>query len=120
MKVLLLAVAFVAMLSGCVTTASKAHVVVEQQRIEVVEVNPELLQPCVLEAPPSVKAYMRLSKDGREDLLTRYAITSVANTKACSSDKATIAKIQAAQRDRIKAFNDAEALRVKKLTEGSP
>ena len=117
MKTILIALMAMA-LSACVGVPARETMVIEKKTIEVISVKEELLQPCELLEPPAVVDYMKLSKDGREDMLTRYVIISMANLKHCSIDKATIKKIQVDQKAKVDAFNQAEALRVKQLSEG--
>jgi hypothetical protein len=114
----ILAIVLMALLAGCATTGSQSTIVYEKKTIEVVPVDKALTEPCQTVTPPTVAEYMALSKDGREDLLTRYATALAGSVKYCSNEKAAIRSIQEKQLAIIQKFNqEAEARAANSLKE---
>ena len=100
-------------LMGCETTPVRNTVVIEKKTLELVEIPGDLTDACETPEPPLVDAYMATSKDGREDMLVRYAVSLKESIEQCSSEKVSIQLIQARQRALIDEHNRKEAQRVK-------
>lgn len=107
--IVIVAVLFASLLSGCVHNEVK---VVEQHTYTLYEPDPAYLGDCITEPPPSKKEYMVMSMDQREDALTKLAMAQTQNLAKCTLDKQSIRNSLTKSRALIQKKNDEEQRRI--------
>lgn len=108
----------VLLLTGCQPEAVRpAPHILEQSKMVVMDIPPELLIQRKSIRPPEVKYYMSLSKDAREDAIIRLLLKANTEILNCNAEKGTISDLIMKQKATAEEFNRSEAARIKKLQE---
>lgn len=106
------------LLTGCQTEAVRpAPHVLEQSKMMVMDIPPELLIERESIRPPEVKYYMTLSKDAKEDAIFRLLLKANNEILNCNAEKSTISELIKKQKVTAMEFNQSEVLRIQKLQE---
>lgn len=114
MKYILIALCF--LLTACQPESVKpADHVVEQRQLVLASVPETLLVSPEPVKPPSIKEFMKMSRDAREDALTRYALRERNAERVCRADKVAIQDVLLRQVKTVEDLNAAEEQRIKEL-----
>lgn len=117
MKMILFSIVMMFGLTACVPDALVRHDVIEKKTMVLVELDEALMEPCHLSDPPLTDVYMKINRDGKEALMTKYISELIVDNKRCSLDKVTLKNMLAKQKATIHQFNLDEENRVKQIVE---
>ena len=96
MKKLLYIAPLIAALAGCAATPAKPQIITQVKTVVVATPAP-LLKSCPISQPPNQTDYMAQDMSGRENLLTNYIVSLLADLKICNQQIQSISDFQQKQ-----------------------